>query len=270
MENFMETTPLLLIVLILVILLLLFLLLLPRIRKLLSATPDSSLAIQVIPHPFGFRRSPDNRLNEQIVEAVNRMGGVGDDAEANYQAALNTLRQNAAEVVSIITSEYRDLPENQHLDRWSLIQLLTELRHPASLPVLNEILSSRIPPERSNDPHSFTTVGEEVMIRTTAVEALTQISADENREALELLLRHTRHENFSVKRACIQGYLASGGENALQTLLEVLPESDRFILNIRRADVRDVPQPRGENYLIRPEADRPPRISSSNRSESSG
>lgn len=265
----MEFTQFLLVVALLIILLLLFLLLLPRIRKQLSNTPDNSVAIQVIPHPFRFRGSPNNPLNEQIVEAVNRMGGAGDDAEANYQAVLDALRQNAAEVVSIVTSEYRDLLENQYLDRWSLIQLLTELRHPASLAVLDEILSSRIPPERSNDPHSFTTFGEEVIIRTTAVEALTQISADENREALELLLRHTRHENFSVKRACIQGYLAHGGENARETLLEVLPESDHFILNIRREDVRNVPQPRGENYLVRPETDRPPQISSSNRSESS-
>lgn len=265
----METTQLLLIIAILIILLLLFLLLLPQIREQLSNTPDNSVAIQVIPHPFGFKGSPNNPLNEQIVEAVNRMGGAGDNAEANYQTALETLLQNVTEVVSIVTLEYRDLPENQYLDRWSLIQLLTELGHPASIPLLGEILSSRIPPERSNDPHSFTTVGEEVMIRTTAVEALTQMSANENSEALELLIIHTRHENFSVKRSCIQGYLANGGENARETLLEVLPESEHFILNIRCEDVRNVPQPRGENYLVRPETDRPPLISSPNRSESS-
>ena len=264
----MEFTPLLLVIALLIILLLLFSSLLSSIRSQPSKILDNSVVIQVIPHPFGFRESPNNLLNEQIVEAINRMGGAGDDAEANYQIALDAMRQNAAEVVSIVAQEYKDLPENKYLDRWSLIQLLTELRHSASLPILDEILSSSIPSEQSNDPHSFTTVGEEVMIRTSAVEALTQISANGNREALELLMRHIQHENFSVKRACIQGYLACGGVNARKTLLEVLPENDRWILNIRREDVRNVPQLRGENYLVRPETDRPPQISSSHSSES--
>lgn len=262
----MEITQLLLIIAILIILILLYLLLQLRIQKQSSNISDDSVETQVNPHPFGFRESLNNQLNEQIVEVVNRMGEFGDNAEANYQSALDALRQNASEVVSIVASEYRDLPENQYLDRWSLVQLLAELRHPASLPILDEILTSRIPSELSNDPHSFTTVGEEVMIRTSAVEALTQISADGNREALELLLRHTQHENFSIKRACVQGYLAHGGENAREMLLEVLSESDRYILNIRSEDVRNVAQPQGENYLIRPETDRPPQISS-NRSE---
>jgi len=255
-----EVTRLLLIVATVVILLLLFLLFLPRIRKLLSKTADDSSDVRFKPHPFEFRGSPGNPLNERIVEAINRMGGLGDNAEAEYQASLETLRSVAEEAVPIIVSEYKNLPEVQYLDRWSLIQLLAELKHPSSLSGFDEILSSPIPPERSKSPHTFSTRGEEIILRTTAVEAITRIAAEDNREAVDLLLKHTRHENFSVKQAAIQGYLSLGGENARKALLEMLPESDHYILDIRRMDVGKVPQPEVEKILKRPEIDDLPRI----------
>lgn len=152
-------------------------------------------------------------------------------------------------MVSIVTSEYKNLPKNQYLDRWSLVQLLVELKDPSALPTLDEILSSQIPSEESKDPHSFSTVREEIIIRTTAVEALISLAVDRNAQALELLLKHVKHENISVKRASIQGYLACGGAEARDTLLRILPKKDHFILNIQRKDVREVPQAEGGRYL---------------------
>jgi hypothetical protein len=219
-----------------------------------------SLDIRVTPHPLGFKGSSDNPLNEQIVEAINRMGGTGADAEANYQAVVNALRSEAKEVVSIVAEEYRSLPRNQYLDRWSLVQLLVELRDPISLTMLDEILSSQIPPEESKDPHSFSTVGQEIMVRTTAVEAVTRIAADGSPQALELLLKHSRHNNFSVKRVSIQGYLAHGGKDAREALSKILPPDDQYILDIRRTDIRDVPQPQGQSYLAPQDIDQLPPV----------
>lgn|SRR5215207_6043931 len=210
---------------------------------------DDSLKIEVKPHPFSFNISRDKQLNEHIAKAINLMGGTGDNAEANYQSALADLTSKSQEVVSILASEYKNLPKNQYLDRWSLVQLLVDLKDPSSLPILDEILSSQIPSEESKDPHSFSTVREEVIIRTTAVEALIQIAVDRNTQALELLLKHVQHENSSVKRASIQGYLAYGGTEAHETLLRVLPKKDHLILNIHRKDVREVPQAEGGMYL---------------------
>lgn len=236
------------------------------IRKQISDAPkidpDDSLKIEVKPHPFSFKHNPDNPLNERIVKAINMMGGVGNDAEANYQAALDTLRKQSSEVVRIVAAEYKDLPEDQYLDRWSLIQLLAELKAPSSLPILDDILSSQLPPEQSKNPHSFSTVGEEIVIRTTAVEAVTRIAADKNKKALEVMLKHAQHKNFSVKRASIQGYLAYGGKDARKVLVKVLPKKDQSILDIRRMDVREVPQADGGLYLVSRESDElpPPRL----------
>jgi hypothetical protein len=243
----MTVTQLLLLGAIVVILLLLFLLLFPYIRKQFSKTTDDSSEVQLKPHPFEFKGSPDNPINEQIVGAVNRMGGVGDNAEAEYQTSLDKLRAVAEEAVPIIVAEYENLPEVQYLDRWSLIQLLAELKQPSSLPALDEILSSPIPPERAKSSHDgFSTQGEEIMIRTTAVEAIARLASEENREAIDLLIKHAQHENFSVKRVAIQDYLIIGGEKARKVLMEMLPESDHYILNIRREDVRKIPQPQEE------------------------
>jgi hypothetical protein len=124
---------------------------------------------------------------------------------------------------------------------------------------LNEIISTAIPPERSEDPHSFTTVGEEVMIRTTAVEALARLSAAGNQEALDSLLEHSGHANFSVKRASILAYLDHAGDKSRDQLVARLPRSDHFILDIKRADIREVPQPDPVATLKREEVEDLPR-----------
>ena len=213
-----------------------------------------SVELQKSSHPFGFRASPDNPINAQIVEAINRMGGGGEDAEAAYQSSLDALRRQSKKVASIVAVEYNELPEEQYLDRWSLVQLLAELKDTSSLQVLDEIVSSQIPPERSTETHSFSTVGEEVMIRTTAIEAIARI-ASKNKQALEILLKHAQNRNFSIKRAAIQGYLEQGGKDAREVLTKALPKKDHYILDIRRMDVREVPQAEGGLFLARRDSD---------------
>jgi hypothetical protein len=127
---------------------------------------------------------------------------------------------------------------------------MAELKDESALGFVDRVLSSRFPDEQSRDPHSFTTVGEEVMIRTTAVEVAARIAAEGSTRALEILLRHAGHENFSVKRAAVQGYLAHGGAGARDALVKALPERDHFILDIRRVDVRTVPQAEGGRHLV--------------------
>jgi len=236
------------------------------IRKGTSDAPTSdrgdSVEVQTRPHAFSFKANPDNPLNETIVDAVNRMGGIGDDAEALYQAALEALRKQSKRVVAIVAAEYKELPEDQYVDRWSLVHLLAELKDSSSLPVLDEILSSQIPPERSKHLHSFSTVGEEIIIRTAAVEAVTRI-ANKNKKALEVLLKHAQHKNFSIKRASIQGYLEQGDKDAREVLAKALPKKEHYILDIRRIDVREAPQAEGGLFLASRDRDElpPPRLS---------
>jgi hypothetical protein len=52
------------------------------------------------------------------------------------------------------------------------LRAAAELQHPAALPFLFNLVLTPIPPEESPDPHSFSTVAEETILRTTAVEGI--------------------------------------------------------------------------------------------------
>ncbi|QYR23587.1 hypothetical protein KZ483_12205 [Paenibacillus sp. sptzw28] len=219
---------------------------------------DHSFSLEIKPQTFSFKGSPDNPLNEKVTETVNRMGGVGADAEIKYRKSLTELSRSAKEVASIVAAEYGHLSSDQYLDRWSLVQLLSDLNEPSALSALEPILSSPIPPERSEDPHSLSTVGEEVIIRTTAVEAVTRLAAKGDVCARELLLKYSTHDNFSIKRAAIQGYLTYGGKDARETLLKTIDEKDRHIMDIQRTDVRRVPQAQGGLHIVNRDKDELP------------
>ncbi len=215
-----------------------------------SSEADDALEVEVIAHPFTFRHlADDQELADAILTAVNAMGGAGECAEDDYQQALGRLRRKAKRACDAIAAEYDALPEDAYLDRWSLVMLLAELGHRNATTTFAAILESGIPEERSGDPHGFTTVGEEVMIRTTAVEGLERLAAEGEDAAVEVLLANVTHENFSVRRAAVQALVATGGDEMPERLAEMLPERHRDLLRIERRDVRGVEQAQGGLFL---------------------
>ena len=217
------------------------------------ATPDT-LEIRQAEHPFSFRNSKDEKLNALIVEAVNRMGDVGDDAEENYRRALNSLTKRGPSVLDVILAEYDNLPEDSYLDRWSLVQLLIELRYPEAVKPLNRIIAARIPAEKFRKSHDMSTVAEEVMIRTTAVEGLVRLSADGVAEARDVLLKYAVHRTFSIRRACVQGLMQTGTDDDKRKLRRLLKErKEEGLLKIKQVDVRSVPQPIGGRFVVPPQ-----------------
>jgi hypothetical protein len=220
----------------------------------LLRTPDT-LKIKVAEHPFSFRGSRNKEINALIVETINRMGGVGDDAEENYRRALAALKGRVDEVVDIVAAEYESLPEEQYLDRWSLVQLLSELRDPRAVKVLNGIVTSKIPPEKFKQSHDFSSVTEEVIIRTTAVDGLAKLSADGVEEARRALLRHSGNRVFSIRRASVQGLMETGtDEDKKELRAKLKAKGDERLLKIRRLDVRQVPQATGGRFVVHPDA----------------
>ena len=179
------------------------------------------------------------------------MGGVGDDAEENYKKALSSLTKWGPRVLDVIVAEYEDIPEDRYLDRWSLVQLIVELRYPEAVKPLNRIIAARIPAEKVKKSHDMSTVAEEVMIRTTAVEGLVRLSADGVPEARDVLLKHAGHRTFSIRRACVQGLMETGTDEDKRKLRRLLKARDEEgLLKIKRADVRRVPQPIGGRFVV--------------------
>jgi HEAT repeat protein len=220
--------------------------------------PDT-LEAKVVEHPFSFAGSDDRELNALVVEAVNRMGGSGEQAEDRYQRALAPLRERAGEVVDVVFAEYQAQPEESYLDRWSLVYLLSELRDPGAVQPLNRIITTRIPAEKAKESHDVSTVTEEVMIRTTAVEGLVRLSADGVEEARKVLLRHAKHQRLSIRRACVQGLMETGEDADRKELRALLKErGDEGLLRIKRIDVREAPQAIGGRFVVSPDVKREP------------
>ncbi len=216
-------------------------------------TPDR-LEIKLAEHPFSFRGSRNKEVNSLILEAVNRMGGVGEGAEDNYRRAIAALKGRADEVVDIIAAEYEALPEEQYLDRWSLVQLLCDLRDPKAVKALNGIIASKIPPEKFKESHDFSSVTEEVIIRTTAVDGLAKLSADGVEEARRALLRHSGNRVFSIRRAAVQALMETGTDKDKKELRAKLKaKGEERLLKIRRVDVREVPQAIGGRFVVHPD-----------------
>lgn len=220
---------------------------------------NDALKVKTVAHPFHFREyANEQEITELIVEAVNRMSGAGECAEEDYRVAIDRLCRQASLASRIIQAEYFDLPEDAYLDRWALVMLTAELRDSRSLGFFEKILASAIPEERSQAPHSFTSVGEEVMIRTTAIEGLERMAADGDEKAEQLLLRNIHHDAFSIRRAATLALLAIGGEDMRKKLEEALPERHHDLLKIRRTDVRKAEQAEGGLFLKnRDDADTP-------------
>lgn len=200
--------------------------------------PDDNLAISVNPtfQFTGIEISLANKINE----AINKMGAMGNDAEVNYQASLKALLPESKQVVHAIGEELNVVGKARFLDRWSLIQLLAELQDPTSLPLLDGILSEKMPLEQFKDPHNRSSLRQETINLTTAVEAINRMAAKGNGHALELLLRHASHESLSVRRACVQGYATYAGEKAREKLLEILPKNDHYLLDIQRRNIEEM------------------------------
>lgn len=221
---------------------------------------DDTLEVNTVEHPFTFEGSRDEKLNALLVEAVNRMGGVGINAEGAYRRTVEALRERAPEAVTVIAREYETLPEEQYTDRWALIHLLHELGDASALKALDRMVRAPIPEERSKVLHEYSTRAEEMVLRTAAVEAVARLAEQQNREAQELLLRYAREGELSVRRAAVQGYLAAVGEQGREQLLEALPQAFRWLLDVRRIDVREAPQARiFDRTAVPVERELPPR-----------
>lgn len=182
-------------------------------------------------------------MGSQVRHAISQMAAVGPDAESKYQDALAGLTANPDSAVPTVSQLYGSTPEEDYRERWAYVHLLNELATPSALGLFGEILSTPIPPERSPEMITYSTVGEETIIRTTAIEGVEQLAAQGNADARQMLLEQTQHESLSVRRAAVQGYLAVAGPDARDELLKALPVDQHFLLDIRRASVQEVPQP---------------------------
>lgn len=195
----------------------------------------------------------DNDAAKALRNFLSVMYSQGDDAAEVYARALEPLRGQAEAVASEIVHVDASLPESDYPSRFALIFAASELRHAATIPWLRSIALSRIPAERSSDTHSFSTVTEETILRTTAVEGLGRLARDNNGQAIEALFECLDRPSLSIRRAAVQELLQSPeARNQRDRIAAALPQDQRFLLDLRSIDVRDVPQVSSPQQFLAP------------------
>jgi hypothetical protein len=204
-------------------------------------------------------RSQDPFRNNEDAKALRHFLSVmyshGENAAMIYDQALERLRSNAQGVVVEIAHVDSFLKETDYPSRWAVIFAASELRHPAALPYLRSVALSRIPSERSSDTHSFSTVAEETILRTTAVEGIGRLVLDHDAQAIDALFECLARPSISVRRAAVQELLAArGGDNQRDRIAAALPEDQRFLLDLRHINVDRAPQIRDPEQFLAPAA----------------
>jgi len=185
--------------------------------------------------------SPAGKLLRNFISTMN---AYGEDAQETYDRALEVMRKDAEEVVIEIAQAYGHCHKNDYPYRWALVHAAAELRHPVTLSFLVNLVKTPIPPERSKDPHSFSTVAEETILRTTAVEGVEYLlEGKENEKAHDMLFEFLKQPSLSIRRAAVQALMNSDlGKKDRKRIAEMLPKDQRFLLEIERKNVEDVPQ----------------------------
>jgi hypothetical protein len=191
----------------------------------------------------------DNDASRALHDFLAVMYSQGDNAQQDYARALERLRSQAEAVIAEIPRIEATLRETDYPTRFALIFTASELRHPAALPWLRNVALSRIPAERSSDPHSFSTVAEETILRTTAVDGIGRLAQDNNNEATEALFQSLGTPSLSIHRAAVQQLLQSPNASR-ERILSALPEDQHFLLDLRRIDVREAPQIRNPQQTL--------------------
>jgi len=190
------------------------------------------------------RDFPDTPVGNMVNNHVGTLVAVGEDAEAKYQASLQQLRSQIPEVVKVIHEAYLKMDTSRYFRRWALVETLRELHSDSTLPILIQIASSLIPPEKWSDPETSSR-DKESHIRVTAVEGIADLAQRGNRSAEQALARFFNHEDLSVRRQAIRGYLSSGQDfrERADYLQKTLPEKDHWLINLDLTNVKRVPHP---------------------------
>ena len=176
------------------------------------------------------------------------MSGIGENAESEYQRALAALRDVADEAIDALGQEFEALGTEEHVNRWAVVQLLSDLENPRALATLDKIIASPLPEEGSTDPHG-SAAARELVVRTTAVEAVSRLAVAGSVEARAALLRFVRHSVRSVKIAAALALVEQGGSKARKELQGRLAKSDHWMLELRRVHPRDMPPLEGHRFL---------------------
>jgi len=187
--------------------------------------------------------SNDERLYRTLIDVLGAMTAGGSDADEVYNGLVRRLGEDE-EFVVVVLKTLESLEESEYQERWALLQLAIDLGHPAAGEYLAEFVRRPIPEERSEDPvHGVSTVTEEVILRTTAIEGLARLFRRDV-DSTDVLLETVATSNYAAMRRASWFALIDGGrDDAVERARGLLQESEYgWIIDVRRIPVQEAEQ----------------------------
>jgi hypothetical protein len=176
-----------------------------------------------------------NHSMGQLLERAFRMA---NGSQQEYQIAQNSLKEQPEETAIEIDYMLQQVEQFDYSARWMLTYIAVKVEHLAMLPLLSRIVLSPIPPEYSLDIHSFSSVREETVIRTTALEGIEVLAVRGETVALQACFDALIQPSLSIRRAAVLAILASpGGQYLRSRIASFLPIEQHFLLNLKRVNV---------------------------------
>jgi hypothetical protein len=162
--------------------------------------------------------------------------------ETRLAALGQELAGASAEVMPALAETWRATPEQEIGLRWALVYSAA-VAGPAAVPFLREVVLAPVPPERSPDPHSYSTRAWDSIVRSRAVGGLESLAAAGAPGAESALFECLSHELFSVRALSAVALVSlPGGVERRERVRRALPEAERSVIGIQRVRVSVVPQ----------------------------
>jgi hypothetical protein len=162
---------------------------------------------------------------------------------AEFDRSVATLKSRPKVAAAQIQEFYTILPEEFYQDRSLCVYLMRELKSEHAIPFLKKVLESELPEEKSKDTHHFSTQEKEVIIKSLALQGLTEAALtnvqvenfDHNETMLKLI--ESKPNNLLMNQA-IRSFLsveshAGNYDEAVVILKKTVPSEYHDMINLK-------------------------------------
>jgi hypothetical protein len=180
------------------------------------------------------------KVDPAIGEFLDAIHICSSEDEDRYLAARARLRADPVAAARYIEAAYQSATVDELTLRQSLLLAAAALEHPAVLPFLGELARRPVTGEIKHDGGR---AAEESALRLVAVDGIDAIARTGNTQAADLLVALVASPDRAVQAAAVIALkYSSRHRDRFEEACALLPADRGYLIDVRRADVREVPQ----------------------------
>lgn len=173
----------------------------------------------------------------EFLDAIHSCASKDDD---RYRAARTRLRADPEAAAHHIEAAYEAASANELTLRQSLLLAAAALEHPAVLPFLGDLARGPVTGEIRHDGGR---AAEESALRLVAVDGIEAVAHTGDAQAADLLLTLVASPDRAVQAAAVVALKYSERHrDRFERVRALLPPDKAYLIELRRANVWDVPQ----------------------------